>query len=190
MTPEWIADATKREVVNEGLKLNRYLDSLGIPTIGIGYNCTRGTGPLVLCSIPNPSAVIAGDAGITEAQAYCLLANDLAYAVSDARASLRQGIFDAMSEARQFVITDLCYNMGLATWLGFITTRQLIEQAQRQKASGSADAHTSFVTAGDHIQQSAYYQQTGDRAKRNVAMLVTGEYCNPEGNGSDIYQGA
>ena len=188
MTPEWITDATHREVVNEGLRLTRYPDSRGIPTIGIGYNCTRGVGPLVVCHIPNPSAILAGKASITEQQAYCLLANDLAYAVDDARASLVKGIFDALTPARQFVITDLCYNMGLSTWLSFINTRQLIETAQKQKASGDAAAHATFVQAGINLSKSAYYQQTGNRAKRNVAMLITGVYCDPSGDGSDIYK--
>lgn len=186
MTP-WFADATKRMVINEGLKLNRYLDSRGIPTIGIGYNCTRGVDPLVACGIPNPHAVVAGDTGITESQAYCLFNNDFAFAVSDADASLRKGIYNALSDARRFVIADLCYNMGLATWLGFITTRQLIESAEKAKQAGDAAAHQLFVEAGEHLKASAYYTQTGDRAKRNVAMLTTGIYCKPDGDGSDIF---
>lgn len=187
-TQEWTDELVRRTRINEGLSLTRYLDSLGVPTIGIGYNLSRGVGPLTLACVANPQAVIDGTASITEAEAVALCKNDLAFAVDDARASLIKGIYDSLSDARRYVVADLCYNMGLATWLSFVGTRSLIEVAQQKKEASDVTAHSLFVAAGEHLRSSAYYNQTRDRAKRNVAMLINGDWCNAEGDGSDISQ--
>lgn len=188
----WVDEVLRRTQINEGLRLLRYFDSRGIPTIGIGYNLQRGPAPLKAVGLTDAEAadVIAGSLSITSAEALALCKTDLAFSVNDARASLGHAIFDQLSDARRYVITDLCYNMGLVEWAQFTGTRAVIDQAQTAKNAGNPNAHSWFVAAGDHLRASAYYTQTGDRAKRNVAMLVMGTWCDANGDGSDILQGA
>lgn len=191
-TDAWIADTKKRLTINEGYKTVPYADSMGILTVGVGHNLSSGVGPLraIGLSALQASAIINNHATVTPAQIDALLNNDLAFAINDARASLASLIFDALTDARRFVVTDLCFNMGLATWTTFVGTRGVIEAAQREKNHGQTSAHDLFVSAGKHLQASAYYTQTGNRARRNVAMLIQGTYCDGTGDGSDIYQGA
>lgn len=184
----WIDEVERRTQINEGIRLTRYLDSRGIPTIGIGYNLQRGPGQLEAVGIRNAAAVIAGTAGITVAAAIALCKTDLAFAVNDARSSLGLGIFDHLADPRRYVITDLCYNMGISVWSTFTNTRALINDAEVAKLDGDENAHELFVEAGQHLVASAYYSQTGDRAKRNVAMLVEGLWCDANGDGSDIHK--
>lgn len=190
MPNSWTEQVTNRLILNEGLRLFPYRDSMGILTVGVGHNLSSGTGSLRAIGIPQAIAdrIVSGSAAITSPEAHALLANDLAYAVDDARASLRKGIYDVLTPARQFTIVDLCFNLGLAGWIGFTGTRSLIEKAQVAKNGGEAGAHELFEQAGQHLIDSAYYTQVGDRAKRNVAMLVEGVWCNPTGNGSDIHK--
>ncbi len=185
---QWTQEVARRISVSEGIRLSRYFDSLGIPTVGIGFNLQRGVGPLRAVGILDPQAVIDGTASITEAQALALLQNDLAASVQNARASLQPGIFDSLSDARRFVVTDLTYNMGLGGWVSFVGTRTLINEAQQAKDANNPSAHGYFVAAGEHLRDSAYYSQTGNRAKRNVAMLINGGWCDANGDGSDISQ--
>jgi len=185
---QWYQEAARRVSISEGIKLTRYYDSLGIPTIGIGYNLTRGGVPLRAVGIADPQAIIDGTEPITAEQALALLTNDLTASVSNARASLAPGIFDALSDARRFTVTDLVYNMGLGGWVSFSGTRTLINEAQQAKNANNPNAHGYFVAAGNHLAASAYYTQTGNRAKRNVAMLINGGWCDANGDGSDLIQ--
>lgn len=185
---EWLREAAHRISISEGVKLSRYLDSMGIPTIGIGFNLTRGYAPMLAVGITNPSAVTDGHASITLPQALALLQNDLTSSLNSARASLDAGVFASLTQPRQFVITDLNYNMGSAGWLSFTGTRDLINMAQKAKNANNPSAHQYFQAAGNHLEASNYYDQVGNRAKRNVAMLITGEWCDANGDGSDTYK--
>lgn len=183
---QWLAECVSRIAINEGLRCEKYIDSMGLPTIGVGYNLTRGVAPLIAVGVPNPQAVCAGTASITQEQAYGLLRNDLTASISYAQDSLPDGIFDSLTDARRFVVVDLVYNLGCGMWLSFQNTRARIAAAQEAKHNNKPNAHQLFVDAGDALASSAYYQQTGNRAKRNVAMLISGVWCDPNGDGSDI----
>jgi len=185
---DWLAECARRISISEGVRLARYADSFGIPTVGVGYNLQRGTGPLCAIGI-GPSqaqAICDGNAQITEDQALALLRNDLAASVNGAKDSVPDGLFDSMTDARRFVITDLVYNLGAGMWTSFQSTRGRIAAAQQAKNNNKPNAHDLFIAAGEALASSAYYQQTGNRAKRNVAMLVQGTWCDANGDGSDI----
>ncbi len=93
-------------------------------------------------------------------------------------------MFDKLSDARRFVIVDLTYNMGAGPdgWGGFHHTQSLINQAVA--AQGQMAAHSLYAQAADALAQSAWYTQVGDRAKRDVAMLRSSNWVDPNGNGS------
>jgi lysozyme len=191
MTPaQWLAEVQRRIGISEGCRATMYHDSEGIPTIGIGFNLQRADATVALEKAGVPSAaiagVIAGAVALTQAQIGALFAISFAPIVDEARASLAAGVFDAMTDARRFVICDLVYNMGDGGWLAFKNTRAAIATAEEAKEANATNAHPLFVEAATDLSESAWYSQVGERAGRDVAMLRAGTWCDATGDGSDI----
>ncbi len=182
---EWMHEATSRIALSEGYRSTRYDDSLGIPTIGIGFNLQRGDANELLIQCGSSLASCMQNESLSGTQVYRLFALSFAPIVAQARASLQATHFDNMSDARRFVLCDLVYNLGETGWLGFAGTRALIDAGCHFNALGDhATAHASFGQAGDHLTASAWYAQVGNRAKRDVAMLRSSNWCAPQGDGS------
>ncbi len=187
MTPDqWSAEVRRRIAINEGCRLSMYYDTVGVPTIAYGFNLQSGDAASILskCGVANPSAVIAGLEPLTQAQADATFALMLPGYVAQARGTLAKGVFDKLSDARRFVIVDLTYNMGAGPdgWGGFTHTQGLINQAAN--APDPMTKSRLFGQAADALAQSAWYNQVGDRAKRDVAMLRSSNWVDPNGNGS------
>jgi GH24 family phage-related lysozyme (muramidase) len=183
--PAWLAEVNHRVTINEGCKLVRYRDSVGIWTIGVGYNLQRGDAPTLLKSLGIDYAAVMANKPITQAQCAALFQACLSGIETAARNSLAPGIYDALSDARRFVLCDLEYNLGESGWLGFAGTRALLNQAQKTKLAGQLDAaHKLFDVAADHLTASAWFGQVGDRARRNVAMIRSGAWVSATGNGT------
>lgn len=190
MTDLWTSEVEKRIGIDEGNRAERYYDTQGVPTIGIGFNLQRADAQAALAQAGVPNATIPeimnGTAALTSAQVDALFQYSFAPIVSDARAAFPQGIYDSMTDARRFVICDMVFNLGSTQFSSFTQTIDLITAAQQAKNSGAADAHEKFVAAADHMRTLAWYAQVGDRAKRNCAMMQQGVWCSPTGDGSDI----
>jgi GH24 family phage-related lysozyme (muramidase) len=187
MTPDqWLAEARSRIAISEGRRAVRYFDSVGVPTIGIGFNLNRSDAPAEITKLgAHWPSIRRGEVGLTDAQIDALFAYSFAPIASEARASLAPGTFDALSDARRFVVCDLVFNLGSAGWQGFGGTRSLIDQGvAAHKAGDDGKAHLLFGAAADHLQDSAWYSQVGNRAKRNVAMLRSSGWVDPNGDGS------
>lgn len=181
---EWLLEVGRRTIIDEGDKLVAYPDPLserartesgpGDPwTIGIGH-----CGPEV-------------HEGLvwTQQQVLSAFQADVPKYIAQARASLPAGVYDALSDARRYVVYRACYTMGPGPlgWGGFGATHALIATAQGLKNVGKlAEAHGYFVQVGAHLKASAWYGQIGDAGKRNVAMFVSGEWCRADGDGSDV----
>jgi hypothetical protein len=185
----WQAEVEKRIAINEGRRNTVYNDTANPPnpTVGIGFNLNRSDARDALAKIgAGYDAVRSGTTSLTDQQVDRLFAYSLAPVVDEARASLQPSHFDSMSDARRFVICDLVFNLGSAGWLGFVNTRGIIDKAcHAARTSDSAGAHVLFGQAADALTQSAWYNQVGDRAKRDVAMMRTSNWCDPNGDGSD-----
>lgn len=198
MTP-WDLELARRIAISEGTRLYKYRDSQGIVTIGTGFNVERGDARQMIemaggdwnTVAAAPVAIDSDPANavapcITKEVAQALLVLSLKPIVSEARDSLASGIFDAMTDARRFVICDLVYNMGDGGWLQFVATRDILNAAQAAKNANAANAHDLFEQAAEHLTNSAWYAQVGLRAKRDVAMIRAGVWCSADGDGSDI----
>lgn len=187
--PDWTYEVRSRIAISEGCRAVMYRDSQGIPTIGIGFNLNRDDAQhaLVLAGVPVAAVpgVCAGTIPLTTAQIDALFSYSFAPILSEARASLAPGTFDALTDARRFVVCDLVYNLGYEGWLDFAATRSLINQAQQAKTAGKLDtAHALFGIAATHLTNSTWYSQVGYRAMRDVAMIRNGVWVDPEGDGS------
>jgi lysozyme len=93
-------------ILHEGIRLNAYLDTMGVLTIGVGRNV-----------IANPteeelgrSITKVGDT-ITQEEAMTLLGNDIDEALDNLTDEFDD--FDKLSEPRQHVLIDMSFNMGI-----------------------------------------------------------------------------
>jgi GH24 family phage-related lysozyme (muramidase) len=186
VTPaEWQAEVVRRIKINEGYRNTVYRDSLGIPTVGVGFNLQRDDARSALASIGADYDAVMNGAALSDEQVDKLLAYSLAPIVSQARNSLAPTHFDSMSDARRFVLTDLVFNLGEGGWLQFVHTRWVIDEACHEALTGDPDkAHAYFGSAADALEQSAWFSQVGDRARRDVAMMRSSGWVDANGSGA------
>lgn len=147
----------QRLVVNEGMRLKPYKCPAGFKTIGIGRNLE--TNPLT----PEEKAFIGHnvDEGINAEQAFFLCRRDIAKVKAELDRYLPW--WRDLNIDRQFVMVDLCFNMGINKLLRFEKTLNSI-------ATGF------YIKAGEQLMQSLYAKQVGKRAERNAKCLQTGVY--------------
>lgn len=148
----------QRLMVNEGCVLKSYKDSVGKLTIGIGRNLDDN--PLSeeeICYVGHNCRT----KFISNDQAAYLCRNDL----KKVRADLDRELpwWRDLCPDRQYVMIDLCFNMGICTLLTFKRTLNSIAQGY-------------YAKAGEQLLQSKYAKQVGKRADRNAYALRTGVY--------------
>lgn len=100
-------------IVDEGLKLKPYTDSVGKLTIGVGRNLN--------------------DTGISESEARQLLANDIERTAKSLDTAFP--FWRTLSENRQEVIANMAFNMGTARLLDF---KNMIHALQASDYLGAA----------------------------------------------------
>ncbi len=125
---------------HEGKELLPYEDSEGILTIGVGHNLQHN--------------------GISEAVCDLMLAEDIESATDDAK-SFRW--FHDLNEARQAVIVDMLFNMGLTRFNGFKKTIGFIKNGLYQ-------------TAAREMLDSRWANQVGNRAVELSEMMASGKW--------------
>lgn len=147
----------QRLCVNEGLRLKPYYCPAGHLTIGIGRNLEGNP----LTEEEKEYIGHSVKEGITNDQAFYLCRNDL----KKVRADLDKHLpwWRDLNADRQFVMIDLCFNMGIKKLLQFQKTLSSI-------------ANGYYVKAGEQLMQSLYAKQVGKRAERNAKCLQTGVY--------------
>lgn len=125
----------------EGLRLKPYTCPAGRLTIGYGHNLD--------------------DNGITEDIAVRLLDADLQAAEREVRQRFTH--FYKLNEARQFVLVDMCFNMGAAKLFTF-------------KKMFAALAKDEYPTAAKEMLNSKWARQVGNRAKTLCEIMKSGVY--------------
>ena len=108
-----------RELIkkHEGVRLKVYKDSLGIPTVGVGFNLNRPDANAVLASVGAKHADVVAGKPLTDAQVDALLDKDLDACEKDLEA-LIPDIRSFPVEA-QAVLMDLRFNLGGAGHIEF-----------------------------------------------------------------------
>ena len=117
-----------RLIIEEGDRLTAYLDSLGILTAGIGHNCQ---------SSPVEGVNAPGDK-ITLEQEQAMFDADVDDAVAQLDANLPW--WSALDDARQNVMIDMTFNMGIRTLMQFHNTLAHIEAGEYDEAATSMAA--------------------------------------------------
>lgn len=89
-------DLTKQLIIDEGLKLKPYRDTVGKLTIGVGRNLS--------------------DNGISESEAITMLNNDIERVFSELR---RFDWFNSLNPRKKDALANMCFNLGLPRLLNF-----------------------------------------------------------------------
>jgi lysozyme len=126
-------------VRHEGLRLRPYTDTVGKLTIGVGRNLT--------------------DRGITQAEAFYLLKNDIDMCLHQLTASFPW--FVDLDPVRQRVWLDLCFNMGITKLYAFKRTLSAMVAGQYEVAAAA-------------LEDSKWFTQVGRRGPWIVEALRTG----------------
>lgn len=100
------------------------------------------------------------DVGISQEESQFLLTNDLKRVEKDLATLPWTGKLDTVRFA---VLQDMCFNLGLARLKGF---RKFL----------AAMAVSDWKTAAAEMQDSAWWNQVGKRARRLQQMVLTGQW--------------
>ena len=139
-----IIDQLKRD---EGLRLKVYSDSRGFDTIGYGHN---------LDANPLPFDV---SQGITEVQATQILGKDVERISTFLQRALPWVV--NLDDARHGVLQNLAFNIGGEALLKIHVTLAATQAGE-------------YEYAAVDLENSAWYNEVGDRAKRLVQQMRTG----------------
>jgi lysozyme len=127
-------------MIDEGLRLHPYLDTVGKTTIGYGRNLT--------------------DNGISEVEAIDLLQHDIDKVMEMLPSAIP--FWAKLSDARQRVLANMCFNMGLPTLLSF---KKMLAYLKINE----------YELAAHEMENSLWYKQVGGRAVRLTVMMRTGK---------------
>jgi lysozyme len=133
---------------DEGVRYTPYSDTKGIPTVGVGHN---------LQAAPLPDG---WSYPLTDAQVNELLDGDLLNVYHDLDRNLPW--WSTLSDVRQRVICNMCFNLGMNRLLGFKNTLAAMRQG-------------NYGAAADGMLNSAWAAQVGARAQRLADMMRYGE---------------
>jgi lysozyme len=130
-------------IIDEGKRSKIYLDTASPPkwTGGVGRNLT--------------------DRAFSDDEIALMLKNDIAIVEAELDRALPW--WRSMSEARQNVLANCCFNMGINRLLGFVNALAMMK-------AGRWDA------AAAEMLNSVWAKQVGQRAIRLAAMMRKGEF--------------
>ena len=136
----WTVERLKDQLVmHEGIKLKPYRCTSGKLTIGVGRNLD--------------------DNGISDMEAYHLLKNDIEGVINDLDRHCAWWV--TLSEERQLVLADMCFNLGIVKLLQFKRTLNAIQKGL-------------YGHAARYMLESKWAKQVGKRAKKLSKMMEEG----------------
>lgn len=153
----WLDQAKALIMKHEGVRASPYKDSLGVPTIGVGFNMTRADARARLSQVGLKSW--APPIHLSDSQIQQLLALDLADCAGDIKDVIHG--FDLLSDNRKCVLIDLRFNLGPMRFRAF---------AHMISAVNSND----FDEAANQMLASIWSTQVGNRAVEDAEMMRNG----------------
>jgi lysozyme len=149
---------------HEGKKNKVYKDSLGILTIGVGFNLERSDAKKRIAALGlDIQKVKDGTQELSDDQILKLLDGDINIAIDNCKSVFPK--FSDLSDVRQRVLADMMFNLGKSRFEGF---KKMIANIQAG----------DFGKAADEMKSSKWHQQVGDRGKRLEAMMRTDKDAN------------
>lgn len=131
---------SKQLRIDEGVKPKVYFDSEGIATVGVGRNLEGK--------------------GLSDIEINFLLGNDIEDTCRDLDANMPW--WRTMTEGRQQVFANMCFNLGISRFLGF-------------KKMIAAVKVGDYTTAAEEMKDSLWAKQVKSRADRLVTLMINGD---------------
>jgi lysozyme len=147
MDPSNLALLISELRLDEGVRYVPYNDTEGIPTVGVGHNLQASPLPDVW-SYP-----------LTDDEVNQLLTNDLQNVFTALNNNLQW--WTDLSDVRQRVLCNMCFQMGIGGLLGFRNTLKAVQSG-------------NYGQAATGMLNSEWADQTPSRAQRLAAMMSTG----------------
>lgn len=136
----------------------RYLDSEGIPTIGIGLNLTKPGARERIEALGLPyDAICAGTCALIDTHVNALFEIDLNDAVADAAAMVPN--FWELPDGVQLAVVDMCFNMGGPRFAKFVKLIAALEARD-------------FGRAAREMLESKWARQVPRRAQEDAALVI------------------
>ena len=143
---------------HEGLRNFAYDDSLGVRTIGVGFNLERSDAKEKISELGlNFSEVYSGKSEISNSQAYFLMNEDIKNSTLDAKKYIGKD-FDNLPLDAKHVLIDMSYNLGYSRLSKFKNFRKEILEGD-------------FDGAAEEMIDSKWYGQVGNRSKELVEIM-------------------
>lgn len=155
-----MSDVIEQLKRHEGFRANVYKCTAGHDTIGYGYNLDAN--PLALS---NYEIVGFRKNGIGKEQAEVILKIHVAQIETVLIKSFSW--FESLNEARQAVLINMCFNMGLVGLMGFKNTLKMIETGD-------------FEGAAKNMLKSKWATQVKGRATELSEQMKTGNFKNSD----------
>ena len=154
-------------ILHEGLRLEVYKCPAGFWTVGVGRNLeSKGLTGVEQKFIFGRDGMSKQEVierlkeqGITKDQAMWIMANDISECVKDLKTF---DWFDKLDDIRAKVVVDMRFNLGAG---GFRQFKKMI----------AALAAGDYKQAAAEMVNSKWYHQVGNRGKRLVRMMESGE---------------
>jgi GH24 family phage-related lysozyme (muramidase) len=144
---------------HEGYKNNVYKDSLGKPTIGIGFNLTRPDARNIIQQIGgNYDKILSGETSLSDKQVKDLFEITISIAYKDAQKYLPNLM--NMPKNIKLAIIDMAFNMGYPRLSQFKNTKEYIISGNYNKAA-------------EEILNSKWAKQVKRRAANISKLIVT-----------------
>jgi len=134
--------------IHEGVKYKVYLDTLGLPTAGIGHLLRANE------QMPVGTAV-------SEDQVSRWFQQDSSTCIKDAQNFVGMDVWGDLDDNRKRALADLAYNMGGPRLNKFTTFRAAMQRKD-------------FSAAGEALKNSKWYTQVGRRGPAIVSQIVNG----------------
>ncbi len=152
------ADNLEKQLIrHEGYRTSTYLDTKGIPTIGVGFNLQRPDASNLLQKVnADYNKILQGNQKLDDSQIMRLFRYDLSNAVINARQIVKT--FDKQPPQVQEVIVNMTFNLGPGGLKKF------------KKMINAVDSN-DYATAAHEMKDSIWYTQVGNRSKELVQLM-------------------
>lgn len=155
LTFDDILDLIKK---HEGVKPHVYRDSLGIPTVGIGFNMLRPDARAIFHKLNlDYDSVLNGSVDLTEQQMHSLFQVCLQIAYTDVKHYVTS--FDKLPRNIKLGLIDLSFNLGYGRLSKFVKTREHILKGNYKQAAAE-------------LGNSKWAKQVGNRSKDIISLFV------------------
>jgi GH24 family phage-related lysozyme (muramidase) len=154
LTFDEILDFIKK---HEGVRNITYKDTLGIPTVGIGFNLLRPDAKSILNQVGlDYNKVLNKQQELSDEQVKDIFKITLSIAYKDAKKWIPA--FDALPKNIKLAVLDLSFNLGYPRLSKFVKTREHITRGD-------------YNSAAMELQKSKWATQVGQRAQSLIKLF-------------------